>query len=340
MSEFVFLTAGQASSGTHKCKRHDVLGSPENRRRPGFTLVELLVVITIIGILIALLLPAVQAAREAARRMECSNNLKQIMLGVLNYESQYKCFPISFAHYDEGDEDGNGMSWMTGILPFIEEKALYDSMDYHGSVEAGLGVIRPGNLEYIKQFPSPYYCPSDGKNRKLQLNVWRLEGTPFAPTNYAGVSGPHDGGNTSIFGGLPDCHNYSVYGTEECTGCFWRHSWMAPVAISSIRDGTSNTLAVGEVVPEYSAFIAWALGNGVHQRTSVPINYLNPAYDPADPLPVTRYDWPNHGFHSRHPGGAQFAYADGHVSFLSETIDRDLYRGLSTRDMGETVTPP
>ncbi len=303
----------------------------------GFTLIELLVVIAIIGILIALLLPAVQAAREAARRAQCTNNLKQIMLAVLNYENQNKCFPICFAHYNEGGADGSGMSWMTGILPFIEAKALYDSLDYRGSVEAGLGVKRSGNLEFIKQFPPPYYCPSDGKGQKLQMNVWRLEGIPFAATNYAGVLGPHNGGNGSLFGGLPDCHNYLTYKIAECTGCFWRHSWMAPVTIGSIRDGTSNTLAVGEVVPEYNSFLAWALGNGVVRHSNAPLNYVKSPFNPSDPLPVTFNDWPNHSFVSRHPGGVHFVFADGHVSFLSESIDRTVYWALGTRDGGEVI---
>ena len=107
--------------------------------------------------------------------------------------------------------------------------------------------------------------------------------------------------------------------------------------MASFEDGTSNTYIAGEVVPEYNAFLAWALGNGVVRHSNAPLNYVKSTYDPSDPLPVTFSDWPNHSFISRHPGGVQFVYADGHVSFLSESIDRTVYWGLGTRDGGEVI---
>ena len=115
-----------------------------NRRcHAGFTLVELLVVIAIIAMLVTLLLPAVQAAREAARRSQCTNQLKQIALAILNYEAQKTNFPICIAHYQEVEGvDGTGLSWMADMLPFIEEQALYDSIDFTGRVSEGLGMVR------------------------------------------------------------------------------------------------------------------------------------------------------------------------------------------------------
>lgn len=309
-----------------------------NGRPSGFTLVELLVVIAIIGILVALLLPAVQAAREAARRMQCGNNLKQIGLAVCNYDSQFKVFPICIAHYDEGGVQGNGLSWMVGILPFLEQQSLFDSLNLDGQAyPAGSGIFRPENREFIRRPVETYLCPSDSARETVKTNVWLAvpSNLPLASTNYAGVIGPHNLGNASIFGGLPDCHHYSVYGIKECAGTFWRHSHLAPVTTASFIDGTSNTTIIGEVVPEYDDFKYWSMSNGTFASTHAPLNYFPP--EPFDPW----WGWRNQvGFRSRHPGGAQFAWGDGHVSLLNESIDRAIYRGLSTRALGEAVTPP
>ena len=308
-----------------------------NGRASGFTLVELLVVIAIIGILIALLLPAVQAAREAARRMQCSNNLKQMALAVLNYESQVKCFPICIAHYDEGGAEGNGLSWMVGILPFMEQQALFDALNLNGNAYPdGHGIFNPENHALIREPVEAYLCPSDNARKMVKTNIWLAvpSDLPLAITDYAGVMGPHDLGNSSLFGGLPDCHNYNAYHYDECAGTFWRHSHLAPVTIASFLDGTSNTIIIGEVLPKVDDFKAWALGNTSFACTHAPINYKAPE-------PVDAWDWKNQeGYRSRHPGGAQFAWGDGHVTFLSDTINMDVYRGLSTRALGETVSQP
>ncbi len=186
-------------------------------RSSGFTLVELLVVIAIIGILIALLLPAVQAAREAARRLQCSNNLRQIALAVLNYEAQLGTFPVSIHHSSQGGVVGTGMSWMIGILPFMEQQALYDSLKIEGNAQAGLGVFTPQNHEFIRQSIPGYCCPSDDAVGKVKTDVWNAvpADLPLATLNYVGVMGPHNLSNNSIFGGLPDCHNYTLYGKES-----------------------------------------------------------------------------------------------------------------------------
>jgi len=335
MLQYITRSQAWAGNGTRCAPERD--RSCCFRRTRAFTLVELLVVIAIIGILIALLLPAVQAAREAARRMQCSNNLKQMALAVLNYESQYKCFPISIAHYDEGGAVGNGLSWTVGILPFMEQQPLFDTLNLNGQAHpAGNGIFNAENHALIAKPVENYLCPSDSIKKMVKTNIWLAvpSDLPLAVISYAGVMGPHDLGNASIFGGEPDCHNYNAYGYEECTGSFWRHSHVAPVKMASFIDGTSNTIIIGEVLPDYDDFKQWALGNATFACTHAPINYSPP--EPFDP-----WDWKNQeGFRSRHPGGAQFAWGDGHVSFFSETIDRAVYRGLSTRALGETVTQP
>ena len=144
--------------------------------------------------------------------------------------------------------------------------------------------------------------------------------------------GPHNMGNSSIWGGEPDCHNYTAYRKKECLGAFWRHSVLAPVTLGSFTDGTSNTIIIGEILPEFDSFTYWALGNGACKATHMPINYK-----PEPNIPWN--GWPDQfGFRSRHPGGAQFAWADGHVSFLDDTINQAVYRGLSTRAKGEIVS--
>lgn len=288
---------------------------------------ELLVAIAIIGILVALLLPAVQAAREAARRSQCTNHLKQIGLAILNYEQSFRTFPIQFAPYQESPEgDGNGWSWMTAILPFVEEQNLYDTINPRGPVSAGQGMIRPENRTAIKTPVPIYYCPTDNAMGTTRNDVWMVpSGIEFAVTNYAGVLGPHDLGNGSLFGGLPDCHNYSATLRRSCTGAFWRHSHLAPVQLASFTDGLSNTIIVGEVVPEYDSFKYWALSSGSYAATHSPINYWPQPNDPWT-------GWYNQiAFRSRHNAGAHFLWGDGHVSLLEETIDQAIYRGLSTR---------
>lgn len=310
---------------------------PNGARRRAFTLVELLVVIAIIGVLVALLLPAVQAAREAARRSQCTSNLKQIGIALLNYEGKHKEFPTQITHYQEtAGVDGTGESWMMRILPDVEQQPLFDSIDPTGRVTALKGMIRPQNRPALRTTIDLYTCPSDETRGMLRTNVWNIpiNTIEFAVTNYAGVIGPHDMGNGSLFGGMPDCHNFQAYGFKECAGMFWRHSFMAPVTARSITDGLSNTLAVGEVLPEWDEFKMWALSNGTYASTNSPINYFP---TPNEPFA----GWPNQtSFRSKHATGALFAFADGHVAFITETIDAGTYRALSTRAESDIASLP
>jgi prepilin-type N-terminal cleavage/methylation domain-containing protein/prepilin-type processing-associated H-X9-DG protein len=307
-------------------------------RRCGFTLVELLVVIAIIGVLVALLLPAVQAAREAARRIQCSNHLKQLVTGVLNYESGHGIFPICISHVDQNTTaEGNGISWMVGILPFIEQQQIYNNLRLDGNAQDGQGIFNPENHAWIRRAIPDFYCPSDDAMGQVREDAWAAvpSNVKLAVTNYAGVLGPHDLANASQWGGEPDCHNLT-YGYEHCLGTFWRHSSMAPVTITCFTDGTHNTIIIGEVLPEYDYFLHWALGNGAWASTHMPLNWF-----PSSNVDATAVwsHWPDwKGFRSRHPSGAQFAYADGHVEFLNEAIDTRVYRALSTCAGDEVVS--
>ena len=305
-----------------------------NHRRSAFTLIELLVVIAIIAILIALLVPAVQKVREAAARAQCSNNLKQMVLGVQNYESNFKIIPVQYPHYQDtgmANVDGTGVSWMFTILPYVEQGAFYDLVDPTGRVSSNLGMVRTGNRPVIATSIKLYFCPSDNKAfGTVHTDIWLLAGIPFAKTNYGGAIGDINYGNSSIFGGAADCHNFGATGKAECPGTFWRHSFMSPVKWAHFTDGVSNTFIVGEVLPEYDSFTAWAWSNN-NKTTGPPLNYWPSPNNPWN-------GWPNQmGFRSMHPGGAFFGFADGTVRFLNQTINTATYRALSTRKGGETV---
>ena len=294
--------------------------------RPGFTLVELLVVIAIVGILVAMLLPAVQNAREAARRMECKNNLKQFGLALHNYHAAFDVLPISIEY-----ESGSGKGWILSILPQVEQQALFDEFApcFNGTFPAE-GLMKTDCRDAMKTPIPLLHCPSDPNGRKTSSEQWQWQGVEVALTSYKGVMGDNRmGGSSSVHGGSePDCHT-----TPDCNGLFWRHNYKAPINLAKIRDGTANTLMVGESRPRYFPCSAAYFSNGDYASTYAPINFV--------PDPFLFGDWWNWwSFSSDHPGGANFCLADGSVHFVAETIDQTLYQELSTRAAGEVAVLP
>ncbi len=312
-------------------------------KRRGFTLVELLVVIAIIGILIALLLPAVQAAREAARRMQCSNNLKQIGLALHNYHAAVGAFPPgSFWLYSSDGSAPLKGSILIRLLPYLEQQPLYDQFDFtqlHVDWQT-----MPGG-EYIQSNLVPtYICPSDNHPGVL------AEGHKRALHNYAASSGPTRHGNNS------NCscaewtawNNYGLapYGSmTDFAGPFIRY----PVSTRErdVLDGLSHTIFFGEIRPLCSGHgdNGWATSNNGQGLTStlIPINY-----DSCDRTPADSSDncgricnWSTElGFKSAHPGGAQFLLGDGSVHFLPETVDHWTFQYLGGKDEGEPAQIP
>ena len=228
----------------------------------GFTLVELLVVITIIGILIALLLPAVQAAREAARRMQCANNVKQVALALHNYHQTFREFPVGYFN-----DSSNVWPWCVRIFPYLEQKALYEKIDW-GCSCVSVPVTQNDYDVYVAQI-SAFLCPSDPTASVLwnQDSYCHDYGVPF---------GPLERGRMSYAG------NFGRGQLEEDPRVDGVFRLQKGRPIRDITDGTTNTLLLGEIIPGHECSL-----RGVHSYTSGPVFMQD--FGPNDPTPDLTY---------------------------------------------------
>jgi prepilin-type N-terminal cleavage/methylation domain-containing protein/prepilin-type processing-associated H-X9-DG protein len=307
-----------------------------NIRPRGFTLVELLVVIAIIGILIALLLPAVQAAREAARRMQCSNNLKQIALALHNYHAAHAILPFATPYDNRGPMNKPGCTWTAMILPYLEQAALYDTFDCDKTMND------PANAEAVKTIVSGFICPSDPAGRQPIFDDRdNRSGTNPSPSLglwYAGSMGPtHPDACPFCPEEAPSycCQGYN-FGSrnpdDNSVGMFGRYP--SGFTFADVHDGLSNTLMLGEILPKQCVYQCAYCINFPIAGTSIPMN----TFEVCDIRGGIYYR--ACGFKSMHSGGAQFAMGDGSVHFVAETIDYRLYNELGTRAGGEAVSLP
>lgn len=333
------------------------------RRTCGFTLVELLVVIAIIGVLVALLLPAVQAAREAARRSSCSNNIKQLAIGIHNYHDTYNCIPFCYLGPAPSTYNATnfGKSWMTQILPFIEQKPLYDQIDWTASLVAPAAPAVNRNIVVAQTVVKTFLCPSDGNNGFGKMSGRANVVGTWGVNNYKGNSGtnwdwsqgsPNTGNFRTLINQTPPNENVNAppvpnnaNGLDIGNGIICRNGGNRQDAIKNlafVTDGTSNTFAIGEAVPAWCSHTWWWWFNGTTATCAVPLNYKSPeVLAGTSSLEGRLNDWPvNYSFMSRHPGGGQFALVDGSVRFIPNTIDLVTYRRLATAAGGLVAQLP
>lgn len=284
-------------------------------RRRGFTLIELLVVIAIIAILVSLLLPAVQQAREAARRVQCRNNLKQISLAIHNYHDVFNLFPAT-------EVGGTGTlakaSTFVAILPYLEHSGVFTL--YNSS----LGNSDPINMAAVQQMIPAYLCPSAPLRRQIPISA--CDANNRAPGTYAVSTGSGDPWGSFA---TRNPHNGAIVGPAS-----------GKTQMRDITDGTSNTLLVGEAawnLPDYlftsgpcSGQVRWGF------------TYWSSPYPLATAFTTMAPFNPRKGganvlsrFRSEHIGGSQFALADGSVKFVSENISQIVLDAAGTRAGGE-----
>jgi prepilin-type N-terminal cleavage/methylation domain-containing protein len=323
-------------------------------RRAGFTLIELLVVIAIIGILIGLLLPAVQAVREAARRTSCANNMRQVGIAMLNYESALQMFPPGSVSKQNPYDPGTPWTfyrWSTLAMlsPYLENTAAYDLLDLSKPLYNASFGVTPENIPGVQVMVPTFLCPSDS-SRRLHPD--------FGPTNYSFCAGTGMGGGTPI----------------DTDGAFYVNS---KTRIRDVLDGTSNTAALSESILGESGsdardpktaykFLFFAPLSDGAVAAATTWNYTDPRgfswangeyrnglynhyYPPNSsthdcmgvflggglPRIYTPFGWKT--ARSRHPTGINILRVDGSLEFLSNSVDVTIWRGIATRSGNEII---
>jgi prepilin-type N-terminal cleavage/methylation domain-containing protein len=334
---------------------------PSARARTAFTLVELLVVIAIIGVLVALLLPAVQAAREAANRSSCGNKLKQLGIGVHNFNDTFKKLPRGAENQvlPQPNSTGSttyfiGTTWLVYVLPFIEQQPLYDRYDFtvqYDNIPSG-GASAPKNNDAVGSTVVPtFYCPSGpGALTYKDPNGNGVKDDPS--THYYGIMGP--GGTTDPYTMTMNGTTYSYrVGNPGSNGAFAFHGAFTQyrdsgpsitqnyeVRLTDITDGTSNTLIIGErsvhlPAPKVNSYRSWIRGQNGGSGATKNVTY---------PINSTDYNGSNNfndiSFGSNHPGGCQFTLGDASVRFVTETINLPIYQAASSINSGEMAPIP
>lgn len=345
------------------------------KKHQAFTLVELLVVIAIIGILVALLLPAIQAAREAARRTACTNNLKQIALALLNYHEAHQQFPLGAyaAVQEDARAEEDGLGWATRILPQLEEQPLFDRLKnnnvpgFQGNpwitdhAANQPGIFRVAHNDDLRPIAggdsslSVFLCPSADLPLHAPTSAFfgdseePFSGTGYATAHYKGSRGHCDRGmfwKPKEGAAEYECP-YDIDGDGDMDAVPKKS--YSRVRIADVMDGTSKTIAIGE-----SAYVvsknAWPIWMGMYAETG------NTMFETEDPIncgiggirsfPLSASDMkrfnppnpePTDCSFSWHAGGAYFAFVDGSVRFLTENLERHTFWLLGDRMDDEVI---
>jgi prepilin-type N-terminal cleavage/methylation domain-containing protein/prepilin-type processing-associated H-X9-DG protein len=328
-----------------------------SRSRRGFTLVELLVVIAIIGVLVALLLPAIQAAREAARRTQCTNNLRQIGIALHNYEGGQKSLPGGSGYRERPG------TWVTAILPYMEGSTIVGQMDLKRYADES------PNVELIETLVLPeFICPSDSASgspikrndpgqtpqiRKLggydhnppicqalwypaSMGPTVPDRCTFAPSNLVNqvcmgcdFGSPPNVGNGFCSPCGAGTRGASCPDPNRCVGMICRSA--EGTKFRRVTDGLTNTIMAGETLPFHYIWNCLFCDNFPVSSTHIPLNTRESTAEATD-------YWRTSGFKSEHPGGANLLFADGSVNFTFETIDYLIYNFMGTRAAGEVFS--
>lgn len=288
-----------------------------------FSLVELLVVIAIIGVLVALLLPAVQAAREGARRMSCGNHLRQIGVAMHNHHVARKAFPV-------GGKSFNELAWSVFVLPYMEQQATHDLLDFGAGLYTDLnkrsvainriaGYLCPSSIHEVGNLPHTVAGPPEHVNGV----------DPFT-LHYYGVMGPK--GTNPQTNAPYKFDSHSTHGGFALQGVFLKD---VPVRTRDISDGTSKTFAIGEMSRiDYPRYRTWIRGPSLlqtfagSQRKSAMGGSKNLLVAINDPEPI---DFNDASFGSAHPAGTHFLFCDGSVDFLADQTALNVLFALASR---------
>jgi len=288
--------------------------------RAAFTLVELLVVIAIIGVLIALLLPAVQQAREAARRMQCNNQIKQWSLAFHNHADVHGHFPVG----SQNGTFGPRQTWVIACWPYIEQSALYDRYDVTLAFHVSPHIVQSADTGLCAQFVDLYFCPSDGGNR-----LWKGDNYWRSRANYV-VNFGNSAETTTALKSAPFKHNEKV-------------------GFRDITDGTSNTMMISEVIMAaidthndergdvFNDDIA-AAWYSTHSTPNSGVDSIRVCVNEAPNPPCDTAAAKKNSARSRHPGGVNVGFGDGSVRFISDTISHSVYKALGTSQGAEVIT--
>jgi prepilin-type N-terminal cleavage/methylation domain-containing protein/prepilin-type processing-associated H-X9-DG protein len=302
--------------------------------KQGFTLVELLTVIAIIGVMVALILPAIQAARESSRRTQCANNLTQLAKGLLNFEATKKKFPAGQRWSGPRSEPGTySMAWSAIILPFIEQQTLADKLNFK------LHSTDPKNLPVTSTVISTYLCPSTAaieEHRTPDARLYNLNPFPgdgLACLDYLGISGPDKDAKHPLTKEVYGRQRGILIGTKGLPNGDKLED-PPPLKASDVTDGLSNTTWLTECTGRGvgikddeldSVHGAWASGNNVTHIDKK----INDTKTPKA--------WYEERIYAEHPGGAHFAMCDGSVQFMSDETGEKLIRSLCSRDGEESI---